>query len=84
MPILKVSSKGHIILPKAIREALAVRAGDYVEVSLDRGVVKVTRAKSKADALAGALRGLAPRRLNWKRLRGDVARQVAEDAAKER
>jgi len=83
MPILTVSSKGHIILPKAIREALAVRAGDCVEVSVERGVVKVRRAESKADALVGALRGLAPRPLNWKRLRRDMARQVAADAAKE-
>ncbi len=84
MPILKVSSKGHIILAKAIRQALAVRAGDYLEVRVDRGVVKVARGKSEADALAGALRGLAPRPLNWKCLRREVARQVANGAATKR
>ncbi len=84
MPIVKLSSKGHVILPKPIRQALAVKAGDYLEVTAERGVAKLTRARSKADALAGALRGLAPRPLNWKRLRRDIAGQVAEDVAKER
>lgn len=83
MPIVKLSSKGHIILPKAIRQALAVKAGDYVELTIERGVVKLARARSKADALAGVLRGLAPRPLNWKRLRREVAEQVADHVAKE-
>ncbi len=82
MPIVKISSKGHIILPKAIREALAVEAGDYLEVTAARGVARLMRAQSKAEALAGALRGLARKRLDWKRLRSQVAAQVAEDVAK--
>ncbi len=40
------------------------------------------RAQSTPDASAGALRGLAPRRLNWKQLRKDVATLVAGQVAK--
>jgi AbrB family looped-hinge helix DNA binding protein len=83
MAIVKLSSKGHIILPKAIRQALAVKAGDYVELTVKGGTVRLTRARSKADALAGILRGLAPRPVDWKRLRREVAEQVADDVAKE-
>ena len=83
MPIVKLSSNGHIILPKPVRQALAMKAGDYLEMTVERGLGKLTRPRSKADALAGALRGLAPQPLNWKRLRKAVAEQVAEDGAKE-
>jgi AbrB family looped-hinge helix DNA binding protein len=81
--IVKLSSKGQIILPKAIRQALAVKAGDYVELTVNRGAVRLMRARSKADVLAGVFRGLAPRPLDWKRLRREVAEQVAGDAVKE-
>lgn len=84
MSTLKVSSKGHVIPQKAIHHAVAARAGDEVGSTAGRGTVKVRRAMRKADALAGALRGLALRLLNWKRLRGEVARQVAKDAAEKR
>ena len=83
MPIVKLSGKGHIILPKPVRQALAVKAGDLLEVTVERGLAKLTRARSKTDALAGVLRGLAPRPLNWKRLRREVAEHVADDAVKE-
>ena len=83
MPLVKLSSKGHIILPKAIRQVLGVKAGDYLEVTVGKGMVKLARAHSKADALAGALRGLAPQPLDWKQLRREVAEQVADDVAKE-
>lgn len=42
---LRVGRKGYIIIPKSIREAVGIREGDYVEVSVegDRIVLKPTR-----------------------------------------
>lgn len=60
MQTIKSSSKGRIVIPKAIREALAIRSGTELKVELLPGEgFKVTVAHAghatKVKALAGSL-----------------------------
>lgn len=57
-----LSSKNQIVIPREAREALGVKAGDKVIVSVvgDR-VIVLEKPKSHRAALAGIARGLYPR-----------------------
>ena len=60
MEIIKTSSKGRIVIPKAIRDALDIRSGTELNVELLSGEgfkVTVARAghRAKVQALAGSL-----------------------------
>ncbi len=81
MAIVKISSKGHIILPKKARESLSVKAGDYVELLIEGNVVKVVPLKGKAEELAGVFRGLVKGVLDFKAIQQRVAEEVARDVA---
>jgi len=66
MESIKASSKGQMIIPKAIREALQIRSGTELKVELMPGegfkvtVNRATRAK-QVQALAGMLASYAQR-----------------------
>jgi antitoxin PrlF len=56
MPSAKVTSKGQLTLPKAVRDALGVDAGDHVHFLVrEDGVVEVTARTRKLASLAGML-----------------------------
>jgi AbrB family looped-hinge helix DNA binding protein len=54
MPTSKVTRKGQITIPQEIREALGIREGDMVEVSLAGGKVELRRVAPWGE-LAGSL-----------------------------
>lgn len=80
--LAKVSSKGHIVLPKALRKALKINSGDYVEVELEDRVIKIAPAKSKAEKLGGILKNKVKGRIDFKTIREKVAEDMANDVAK--
>jgi antitoxin PrlF len=49
----KVTSKGQVTLPKAIRSLLAIRTGDRVEFSLEPSNAVVLRRKREPGSSAG-------------------------------
>ena len=56
----KVTSKGQITLPVAIREALSVAPGDRVSFLLEDGIIRVERERSWAERTAGMFKGRRP------------------------
>lgn len=58
-----ITSKGQVTVPKPIREALGVRAGDVIEFEVRRGKVEVRNAKPWGFS-AGILKDRLPK--NWK------------------
>ena len=60
MESIKASSKGQMIIPKPIREALDIRSGTQLEVELDPGKgfkvrLKATDSVERVRQLAGSL-----------------------------
>jgi AbrB family looped-hinge helix DNA binding protein len=56
MPTSTVTSKGQVTLPKKVREALRVKAGDQVDFVLDaKGEVRVRAGRRDARELRGLL-----------------------------
>jgi AbrB family looped-hinge helix DNA binding protein len=67
---VRVTEKGQVTIPKALRDALGIRAGTEVEFERRRDVIVVRKAKtatSRGEELAQRLRG-----------RGDVAMTTDE------
>jgi AbrB family looped-hinge helix DNA binding protein len=57
VPTATVTSKGQITLPKKVREALRVQAGDQVDFVLEaEGEVRVRAARSEVGDLKGLLK----------------------------
>lgn len=80
---LRVGRKGYIIIPKSIREAVGIREGDYVEVSVegDRIVLRPTR-KVDLEKLRENLRRHAEKlkKLNTIDIRpGEASRHYLEE-----
>ena len=66
--VVKMTSKGQLVIPKKIRQALDLKPGTEFEVELDKGQIVLKPVKSKADidriiselqALAGSANLLA-------------------------
>lgn len=56
MPTATVTSKGQVTLPKKVREALRVKAGDQVDFVLEaEGEVRVRAARTDVRDLKGLL-----------------------------
>jgi AbrB family looped-hinge helix DNA binding protein len=60
MPTSRVTRKGQITIPQAIRTELGIQEGDTVQVTLEEGLVVVRRLERWQD-LAGSLAHLARR-----------------------
>ena len=76
----KVSSKGQITLPKAIREALGLEESSVVEFELTDGGALLTPARGSFLDRFGSV---TPRRRpeDWGRVRSATAKQVGREAA---
>lgn len=58
MPTVKVSSKGQIAIPKAIRERLGLKKDVVLEISVDRSLIFLKPLKDDTWlGLEGSLRG---------------------------
>ncbi len=55
MPFAKVTSKGQMTIPKAIRERLGIRQGDLLRVSVQENRVVMTRLAPADEAELEAL-----------------------------
>jgi AbrB family looped-hinge helix DNA binding protein len=78
-----VSSKGQITLPRFVREALGLKAGSMVSLTLEEGEVRLRPAPAgTAHRLAGSLRRYA-RPGTVKSIRAHVKKEVARAAAAE-
>lgn len=78
--VATVTTKGQITVPKAIRDALGVRAGDLIEFEVRKGKVEMRNAKP-AGWSSGMLKHLLPK--NWKaptveEMDAGIARAVSE------
>ena len=78
-----VSSRGQITLPRFVREALGLKPGSKVSLSLEEGHLRLQPAPAgTARRLAGSLRRYAKRGTS-RSVRVPVKREVARAAATE-
>jgi len=76
----KISSKGQIVLPKAVREALGVGSGDEVRFALGNGEAVIRPVRSvPLEQLVGRL-GAGHPFAGRKRERAAMEREVAREA----
>jgi AbrB family looped-hinge helix DNA binding protein len=54
---VRLSKKGQLVIPKEMRDALQVRDGDEILLTLEERRVVVSKAAEHARAARGALRG---------------------------
>lgn len=78
----RMTSKGQMTVPKAIRELLALRPGDELAFTTDENGVHVERVPNFIE-LAGSVEVPEEvRGLSWKEIEERAARAWAEDAVK--
>ena len=63
MLITRLSSKGQVVLPKAVREALALEPGDELWVEIEDGTIRIVpRKKHRLEDVLGRFPGHPPRK----------------------
>lgn len=70
---VRLSKKGQLVLPKAIRDALGVREGDELLVRLEGRAVVLTRPQFYAKATRGLLKG------TWGRTKQDIEKYLQRE-----
>ena len=82
MPVSTVTRKGQTTLPKEVREALRIKAGDRIVYEVDGDSVRIRSALALIDSLCGAFArpGWPPQALDAARER--FQREVAEHVAR--
>ncbi|MEO6324048.1 MAG: AbrB/MazE/SpoVT family DNA-binding domain-containing protein [Thermoanaerobaculia bacterium] len=74
MPSATVTSKGQVTIPKAVRDALAVRAGDVIDFQQgEDGSFRVHARKVHASSLAGLLHKKGRRRVSLEEMDAAIA-----------
>ncbi|PZA06035.1 MULTISPECIES: AbrB/MazE/SpoVT family DNA-binding domain-containing protein [unclassified Meiothermus] len=62
MPLTRLSSKGQVVLPKAVREALGLEAGDELRVEVEGDTIRlVPRRKRSLGEVLDTLPGHVPK-----------------------
>ncbi len=83
MAIALVSEKGQITLPAEARKRIGIKARSRVEVEV-RGQEIVVRPLQSISDVAGVFREAARgKSLDWKTIRAETERRVAEEVANE-
>jgi len=70
---VRLSRKGQFVIPKDVREALGVREGDELLVTLEDNRVVLTRPRAYARATRGLLKG------TWGRNKAAVRRYLDKE-----
>ena len=62
MPYTRLSSKGQVVLPKSVREALGLKAGDELLVQVEDGTLRlIPKRKQSLSEVLDRLPGHAPK-----------------------
>ena len=77
MPSATLTSKGQVTIPKEVREALGIRAGDRVSFVIRDQVAELRPETLDLRALYGALKR-AGKPISVERMNRDIAEAVAE------
>lgn len=77
-----LSSKGQLTLPKAVREALGVEAGDTLLVTVQEGKVELVPLSGDILSWYGTAQGKEPPP-DWRRVRQQVHETIAEEVVRE-
>ena len=78
MPTATITSKGQVTIPKRVREALRLSAGDRIEFALSAdGVVRLEVRRREAREIAGLLFRKGGRRLSIAQMDAAIARAAA-------
>lgn len=77
----KVTSKGQVTIPKAIREALELEEGSEIEFHVTDEGISVQRARSFLDLYGSVTPRNRPE--DWKRVREETMRAVGRSVARE-
>ena len=70
---VRLSKKGQFVIPKEMREALGVKEGDELLVTLEEERVVLTRPQQYARATRGLLKG------TWGRTKQEVERYIERE-----
>jgi AbrB family looped-hinge helix DNA binding protein len=76
-----VSSKGQLVLPKAVRERLGVKTGDKLLFVQRQGRIEIQAYSSNVLQWYGALTVDGPQ--NWDTIEAEVGRRRAEEVIRE-
>jgi len=80
----KVSKKGQITIPKAVRKKLGIGEDGGVLFLVQDGEVKLKGAPAgRAEDLAGCLKKYARRYVPLKKARAEIEGKIADEAARE-
>ena len=76
MPTATVTSKGQVTLPKKVREALRIKAGDRIDFVLDEsGSVQILPGRLDVRDLKGLLRRVGRRPVTLEAMREAIERR---------
>ena len=70
---VRLSKKGQFVIPKEMRDALRLKAGEKLQVTLDGDKVILTRPEKYAQATRGLLKG------TWGKSRREVERYLGRE-----
>jgi antitoxin PrlF len=79
--ITRITSKGQVTVPVAIRRALGLKPKDRLEFRLEDGVATIRKAESIVNKLAGSVKYEGPP-LDFKKLRKDFEADMGRQAAR--
>jgi len=80
----RVSKKGQITIPKAIREKLGIEKEGGVLFLFEDGDIKLKGAPAaQAEELAGSLKKYANRYVSLDKIRVEIKGKIADEAARE-
>ena len=78
MPTATITSKGQVTIPKEVRDALAVEAGDVIDFEAEAdGSFRVRARKGRIEDLAGFLQRKVRRRVSLAEMDAAIAKGVA-------
>ena len=78
----RLTSKGQVTIPVAVRRALGLNPRDRVAFSLEDGIATLTKAESVVQKLAGSIKWTGGP-IDFKRLRAEFEDDMGRDVQRE-